>query len=128
MTEKNGASVIDRLALNQIQMIEDSGRQGLLGRVIVLYRYDSQKLIEKILSAVESGDMESLRLAAHTLKSSSANVGATGIFEICRELEKDLSSGIKFSSDNPLFERLKSEFELVICELQRILDSKGGAT
>ena len=34
-----------------------------------------------------------VRIAAHTLKSSSANVGATGLTELCRALEAEARSG-----------------------------------
>ncbi|MFO1372330.1 MAG: Hpt domain-containing protein [Candidatus Competibacteraceae bacterium] len=38
--------------------------------------------------AVPAGDSESLRQAAHSLKSSSANLGATQLAALCKELEQ----------------------------------------
>ena len=125
MNEKSGSSIIDRLALDQIRMLEGSGRQGLLSKVIVLYLHDSKNLMGKIQSSAENGDIKSLRLSVHTLKSISADIGAIGIFEICREIEKELFADIQPSADNPRLKRLKEEYDLALCELQSILDSEG---
>jgi len=124
MTGKNGSSAIDRLALDQIRMLEGSGRKGLLGKVIALFLYDSKKLMRKIQSSAESGDRKLFLLAVHALKSSSADIGAIGIFEICREIEKELFANIQLSIDNPLLKLLKEEYDLAFCELQDILDSE----
>ena len=126
MTEKNNSSSIDRLALDQIRMLEGSGRQGLLGKVIALYLYDSRKLMRKIQYYLENGDTRSLWLAVHNLKSSSADIGAIYIFEICREIEKELSADIRPSVDSPWLKRLKEEYNLALCELNGILDSESG--
>ena len=126
MIKKSGSSIIDRLALDQIRMLEGFGRQGLLSKVIVLYLHDSKNLMGEIQSSAENGDTKSFRLSVLTLKSISADIGAIGIFEICREIEKELFADIQPSVDNPWLKQLKEEHDLVLCELQGILDSKGG--
>lgn len=45
------------------------------------------ELVERIENGLMSGDSVAVRIAAHTLKSSSANVGATGLSELCRRIE-----------------------------------------
>ncbi|MCO5199486.1 MAG: response regulator [Anaerolineae bacterium] len=47
----------------------------------------SVELMERLTHGVESGDSAEIRLAAHTLKSGSADVGATAFSHICAELE-----------------------------------------
>ena len=124
MTKKTGLPTIDHLVLDQIRMFENSGGSGLLCKVIVLYFYDSQKHMEKVQSSVENYDMKSLRLAAHALKSSSANVGAIGVFGICQEIDEELSAGSILSTDSPLLKRLKEEYDMAFLELRGILDSE----
>ena len=126
MTKKTSSPIIDPVALDQIRMLEGSGKQGLLGQVIILYLYDSKKLMEKILSCAENGDMESLRLCVHTLKSSSVNVGAIGIFETCKEIEKESPAGSRISPESPWLKRLKEECDTASLELRNILDSENG--
>ncbi len=123
MTEETGAPPIDRTVLEGIRMLEDPGRQGLLEKVVSLYLSDSLGHMERIRISAEAGDPESLRRAAHTLKSSSANVGATRVSEICREIEAGVAEGDSPPSGGPLFEKLESEYHSACRELRAILDS-----
>ena len=106
-------SPINPAVLEGIQVLDDNGGQGLLGKVLSLYLSDSPKLMVGILSAVEKGDGESLRRAAHTLKSSSANVGATDLPELCRKVEEMARAGEIPASGDPLLGRLKEEYRSV---------------
>lgn len=51
------------------------------------YLDDSRLRVSEISSAVAANDSTALRNAAHSLKGSSGNLGATNLAEICRELE-----------------------------------------
>ncbi|WP_063465778.1 hybrid sensor histidine kinase/response regulator [Ectothiorhodospira sp. BSL-9] len=61
--------------------------QDLLTRVFQAFLDTTPPLIQKIDKALTTGDMEGLRSASHALKSSSGNVGARQLSEICRQLE-----------------------------------------
>ena len=106
-------SPINPAVLEGIRVLDDNGGQGLLGKVLSLYLSDSPKLMEGILSAMERGDGESLGRAAHTLKSSSANVGATDLPELCRKVEEMARAGKIPVSGDPLLGRLKEEYRSV---------------
>jgi HPt (histidine-containing phosphotransfer) domain-containing protein len=71
---------------------------------------------------METGDAESLRRAAHTLKSSSANVGATCLSEICREIEGKSRDGNLPASGDPILWRLEGEHHLVRKKLHSVLE------
>ncbi len=43
--------------------------------------------MKELRQAAANGDLEKIRTAAHTLKSSSANVGALELAALCKELE-----------------------------------------
>ena len=121
MTERTGSAPIDRSVLESIRMLEGSGGQGLLEKVVTLYLSDSLKQMERIRSSAGTGDAESLRRAAHTLKSSSANVGATGILDICRKIEAETGGGKPPAAGSPMLEKLENEYRSVCKELQAIL-------
>jgi signal transduction histidine kinase/DNA-binding response OmpR family regulator/HPt (histidine-containing phosphotransfer) domain-containing protein len=114
-------SPINPAVLDGIRALDDNGNQGLFGKVLSLYLSDSPKLLEEILSAVEKGDGESLRRAAHTLKSSSANVGATDLPEFCRKIEEMARAGEIPASGDPLLGMLEAEYRLVRKALSTVL-------
>jgi signal transduction histidine kinase/CheY-like chemotaxis protein len=114
-------SPINPAVLDGIRTIDNNGGKGLLGKVLSLYLSDSPKLVEGILFAVEKGDGESLLRAAHTLKSSSANVGATNLPELCRKLEEMARAGEIPASGDPLLGRLEEEYRSVREALSTIL-------
>ena len=52
-----------------------------------MYLTNSPKLLEKLQEAAATGNGELMRASAHSLKSASANLGATKLAELCEELE-----------------------------------------
>ena len=56
-------------------------------KVIGAYLVDTPPRIVQLRAAVDAGDAEALRKAAHALKSSSANVGAERLASLFKELE-----------------------------------------
>jgi CheY-like chemotaxis protein/HPt (histidine-containing phosphotransfer) domain-containing protein len=80
-------TVLDEGALDQIRALQRPGRPSVLEKVVKLYLDDSLKLVEALRQAVHQGDAQAVQQAAHTLKSSSANLGATELATLCRELE-----------------------------------------
>jgi HPt (histidine-containing phosphotransfer) domain-containing protein len=64
------------------------GGPNLLQRVVELYMESAPTLLETLRGALESRDPEALAGAAHSLKSSSANVGAVHLSALCAELER----------------------------------------
>ncbi len=62
-------------------------------KIIEVYLEDAPRLIAQLERAAVGGDPIALRVAAHTLKSSSANVGATTLSEAARDLEDGARDG-----------------------------------
>ena len=81
------AVVIDPTPLNAIRDLEEAGNDGLLGTIVELFQSQSTELCEIIQSAVSTGDAAGLCEAAHSLKSSSANVGAMRVSALSYDLE-----------------------------------------
>jgi len=119
---KPQASPIDRNVLDGIRALEGAGNRGLLERIITLYLTDAPLLVEGILSAAEKEDTESLLRAVHTLKSSSANVGATGLSDLCRKVEGMVRAGEPLASGAPLLWRFEGEHRSVLEALAVVLE------
>jgi HPt (histidine-containing phosphotransfer) domain-containing protein len=69
-----------------------------LQRVIDLYLSSTPGVIDDLQRAAEDDDAEALRKAAHSLKSSSANLGATELADACRALETAARMGEIFGA------------------------------
>ena len=74
--------------LNQIRALQRPGAPSLLAKVIGIYLNNSPTLVQRLGKAVAQGDANALLEAAHSLKSSSANLGATQLAALCKELEQ----------------------------------------
>lgn len=79
---------LDREVLEELQALDPEGSGDLLRRVADSYSSSSRELIETLRQAVALGDTESIGKAAHSLKSSSAHVGATNLASLCQSLEE----------------------------------------
>jgi len=80
-------AVLDRQALGRIRALHRPGGPNLLAKVLGLYSSSSLALTDAIRGAAQSSDAESVRQAAHALKSGSANVGAMAFADLCKEVE-----------------------------------------
>jgi len=70
------------------QLLETvGGDHAFLAELIETYLADSPALLDDMRGALASGDRVALRRAAHTLKSTSASLGALALAATCRELE-----------------------------------------
>jgi HPt (histidine-containing phosphotransfer) domain-containing protein len=58
-----------------------------------LYFQSAADLIARVRAGLAAGDHEAVRIAAHTLKSSSANLGAGALAEMCKQLEVAARAG-----------------------------------
>lgn len=79
---------LDVEALQALRDLQRPGRPDVLTRVIDLFVLDAPRLVAAMLAAIASNDADALRHAAHTLKSTSANVGASSLSTNCREIEQ----------------------------------------
>ncbi len=84
---------IDRAVIEAITSLTPQGSAEILRSVITLYLDGSPKLLEGVRGAIEGKDPAALNRAAHSLKSSSGNLGAKVLAAICSELERMGRSG-----------------------------------
>jgi CheY-like chemotaxis protein len=113
------ATALDPTTLNMLwEMLGQ--RQSDLSCLIQSYCTEAPKLIAALGQAVQTNDAPSLRLAAHTLKSSSSCFGATHLSNLCRELETQAQNNSILTTSQTLSE-LADEYERVKTALQEFL-------
>lgn len=94
------ASVLDLATLDAIRDLGGSKGAAVLDRIIRDYLEEAPRQIEEIEKAIASADLDALRRVAHSLGSSSANLGTVGFARVCKELENIGRSGtIKVASE-----------------------------
>jgi signal transduction histidine kinase/DNA-binding response OmpR family regulator len=108
---------LDPGALRNIRSLQQPGRPDILGKVIDLFLADCPGVMNRLRLAIESADAEQVRQNAHRLKSGSANLGATRMAELCRELEQLGRSGA-LDDATTLLARVETEFRQVVAALQ----------
>ena len=78
---------VDRDILNRLRGIGRRRGRDVLGTVVARYRAEAPVLLDAARRAIGERDAEGLYRAAHSLKSSSASLGATHLAERCAALE-----------------------------------------
>src|SRR5689334_17807101 len=78
---------IDPTVIEGLRELGGAEDPGLLVELIDLYLADAPQRMTEIEQSLTSGDWTLLERAAHTLKSASANIGALGLSELCKQLE-----------------------------------------
>lgn len=77
---------IDLETLKQLQKL-DKGK-GLVCRVIDAFRDSTPRLMDDLREAVAEASVDKIKIASHSMKSSSANLGALPFSSLCREIEE----------------------------------------
>jgi len=94
--EHGGGSMeieIEESALDAIRALQRPGKPDILARIVNMYMEKSPELITAIKEGVAANDCDKVKMAAHTLKSSSAYVGATALAEVCNRIESKAANG-----------------------------------
>ncbi len=112
------AEILDPAAIEHLRSLTRADGSSVLAKVIDLFMSDSARLVTAIRGAVDAADAAELARAAHTLKSSSANVGANRLAEHCRRLESSARKA-ELADADALLARIDHEQRLVCAALAR---------
>jgi HPt (histidine-containing phosphotransfer) domain-containing protein len=107
------AGVLDGDALARLQELDPTGNAGLVARVLATYTNSLQRHLAELQAARRNADVQGQRHVVHTLKSSSASVGALKVSTLCGDIERKLRDG--------LTEALEEQFEELTAEATRLL-------
>ena len=90
---QDSAEAVDGQVLQRLGKLMTNGKPELLARVINLYLSESPKLVQRLRRASVANDGAELARVAHSLKSSSANVGAKALSRYCENMESSARRG-----------------------------------
>ena len=87
-----GASpvALDAVALGRLRELDPDGRHGVLRRVFSAFETSLVRMLVQLNAERENGNPGVVSSVAHTLKSSSASVGALQLSAACAEVERRL--------------------------------------
>ncbi|MDH3744921.1 MAG: response regulator, partial [Acidobacteriota bacterium] len=103
---------INPAVFDKIRELGGNAPSGFVEKVVTTYLETSPELVERMGSALASGDGERLADAAHTLKSSSASLGAERLAALCRKIERLGREG-RPEKATDLVEAAEGEFALI---------------
>ena len=118
------APVLDPVALARLAELDPSGESQLVRRVLVAFQASVVRLLPQLDAACADNDRTAIRLVAHTLKSSSASIGATRLSECCARLENQIRLDPE-ADVRPATGAMRAALEQALQAIQREL---GGAT
>ena len=97
------ATVLDPAALARLEELDPTRANDLLGRVLKAFQSSAARLMPQLEAARLTGDHATVRLVAHTLKSSSASIGAAALSNQCARVEtlirQDTTDGLPAAID-----------------------------
>lgn len=110
------AAVLDAGALERLRELDPQGKSRLLERVLRAFESSASRLAKQFREARAAGDMQGIRHVVHTLKSSSASIGALMLARLCAEIE----TSIRAESFAALPERLDAMDRELAAVLQAV--------
>jgi HPt (histidine-containing phosphotransfer) domain-containing protein len=78
--------------------------------------------MDALEQAWHAGDVKAIRMASHTLKSSSSQVGAHGLAELCRTVENEARDQ-KYDTSGLALTAIQQQFTQTCAVLKTYLDS-----
>ncbi len=86
-TQGRSTASLDATAVSGLRELDPQGRNGLVERVVKAFQESLARLAPQLLGALQANDVKVIRHVSHTLKSSSASIGALRLSRLCAELE-----------------------------------------
>ncbi len=114
------SSVLDAQALERLRELDPSGENRLMERVVNAFEASVGRLMPQLQEALDTSDSGGIRHVAHTLKSSSASIGAMKLSRLCSDIESRARQEQSEGMPERIAE-LQAEVEIVRVALQRIL-------
>lgn len=96
--------------MTQLQQFCIQNDSDLLLEIIGVFKTDAQARLARMQTALEASDTKEIRFHAHSLRSSSANLGGDRLADLCSLLEELAGEGTLLGA-KALFEQIKAEVD-----------------
>ncbi len=114
------AGTLNLTFLEQMRELDPDGGMGVARHILRVYLESTSPLVEQIAQAIALGDAEKLRHTAHSLKSSSANVGAHTLSGLFKQLETQGRDG-KLGEAKATYTLARLEYARAVNEIRLLL-------
>jgi HPt (histidine-containing phosphotransfer) domain-containing protein len=113
-------AVLDPEVIESLRELTPPGEPDVLREVLQLFLDDVPVRISRLRAAWQAGDAVELHRTAHSLKGSSGNVGATQLFDVCRQIDEQGKAG-DLSQMPALVASLDAEYAKVEAEIKQLM-------
>lgn len=114
---------LDAAALARLRELDPDGRNGVVRRVLTAFETSLTRMLAQLAAEVDGGNAAVVASVAHTLKSSSASVGAVRLASACEEAERRAreSRDAGTAAQRHDVERLLAEGEAALAAVRAML-------
>jgi HPt (histidine-containing phosphotransfer) domain-containing protein len=126
---------VDRKAIDELLTTFGSHKTGLVMETIDIFVSESGEYVRALKTTAQEQNLEKMHRLAHTLKSTTASVGAINLSSRCKALDTEIRTIL--SSANPVFpagwfdadiHQISEAFILVCQELEKVRAEVSAAT
>jgi two-component system, sensor histidine kinase and response regulator len=117
----NSSYCLDVMTLEAIVKLENGSKE-FLKKIVSIYFRDTPNHIFEIENGIQEKNPDKILQAAHSLKSTSANIGAMTLSDICQELESNARLKMIDGAASQLA-RIKSEYAVVVTALNFFINA-----
>lgn len=111
--------ILPTLDINTFQKLRETiGDDGVFRDLVTIYFNSAETLIDAIQLALNNQDADKFTLAAHSLKSTSASIGASRLSRICKQLEKTVNIGNIGGFTIEIIDLLNDEYKQAIAAIK----------
>jgi signal transduction histidine kinase/CheY-like chemotaxis protein len=110
--------ILDPKPLADILELQRRKAPNLLNTLLLRYREESAQLLHKLRTALDQGNADGIHRAAHSLRSSSATLGARSLAALCEDLETKGRTG-QLANAGPMLAHIETVHALVLTALTR---------
>ena|GEM_PF-369562 len=112
--------VIDLQAIENLRSLNPGDNDEFLREIVGIFLEDTPQRIAELEQSLAANDTSKFTRAAHSIKGSSANLGASALRAVAETVEH-LSRKEPLSTIAPLVESIKTEFAKAQTELSKLL-------
>ena len=112
--------VIDPQAIENLRALNPGDNDEFLREITGIFMEDTPRRLAELDRSLEQGDAQTFTRAAHSIKGSSANVGASSVRAVAEKLEHHArTQGL--AGAGPLLSELKNEYARAETELGKLV-------
>ena len=112
--------VLDQVVIDALRRLTPAGEPDVLAEVLRLFLDEVPPRMVRLRNAWQSGNIEEMHRAAHSLKGSAGNIGARRLYDVCSRLDAIGKAG-DLAGAATLVVAMGEEFGKVESEIRRLL-------